>query len=219
MIYNLGDKSILFKKLSIRLQNDFDSNLLVSDKYTLELSKCIYNYLLYTYDNASYLSDLIVSDAQKISDVYLSKVKLYKDITINPDETAINNHIYDRNTSVPGYEYQTNIDSIDKITKYNIAFWPIDDNLLQYITVNTVITPNSSFEDIASMQKLLSNIQSTIYDYTPGIWDYKFSEYCYNIQSNMKSTNKDIILTGLCDLYVEKYLRSHNEIRNNSYHN
>lgn len=231
MIYNLEDKSILFKKISIQLQNDFDATLTVSDKYNLNLAKCIYNYLVnkydrYTIDPNNYDNPLIYRDReiyiqpQNISDYYLSQVKLYKDITIIPEgiEIPLEDHIYDRNISAPGYEYQTNIQSINDITKYNIAFWPISDNVLQYIIDDTVINPRSSLEDIAGMQKLLFNIPSFSYNnYNTGFWDLDFQKNCYIIQYLSHEANEDIVLTGLCDLSVEKYLRAHNEIRSSSY--
>ena len=241
MTYNLEDRSILFKKISIQLQNDFDSTLEVSDKYTLSLALCIYRYLSNKYskliedeieeiideqrktlpeelvDKISYKNRLIDLRANKISDEYLSSVKLYKDITLDPEHTPLEDHIYDRNTSAPKYEYQPNIDSINKITKYNIAFWPISDNILQYVMLNSVVTPMSSLEDIAEMQKLLSNIRPFNYDYTPGIWDYNFSKACYTIQFILHESDETVILTGLCDLAVERYLRSRNETRSTAY--
>lgn len=241
MTYNLNDKSLLFKKISIQLQNDFDSTLKVSDTYTLELAKCIYNYLSYKYSDviknkinelisaqSEYLSSelsekieykgrLIDIIVETVADTYLSGVKLYKDITLNPESVPLDEHLYDRNTSAVGYEYQTDIKSINEITKYNIAFWPISDNVLQYVIDNSVITPLSSLEDIATMQKLLYNISSFNYNYDPGMWDTDFSRACYLIQLIAKESDDAVILTGLCDLCVEKYLRSHNEIRSSSY--
>lgn len=286
MIYNLGDHSLLFKTISIQLQNDFDATLTVSDEYTLELAKCIYRYLneVYgsilaisnnedksfdTYDlldlirikqilsgqsinvNKDYdLNDddvidttdstmlreyllgklkdtdinpsngkLIHIHAEQVARAFLDSAKLYHDITLDPDTTDLNEHIYDRLTDRQGYQYQTNIQSIDLITKYNIALWPISDNIIQYVIKDSVITPLSSLEDIAEMQKLLSNINSFNYDYNPGNWDYEFSKACYTIQTILRESNQELVCTGLCDLYVEKYLRSQNEIRSTGYGN
>ncbi len=288
MIYNLGDHSLLFKTISIQLQNDFDATLTVSDEYTLELAKCVYRYLNEMYgsiliisnsdadsfavynfsdlvrmkrflsgqsvagikDNDYDLNDdniidtadttllnkyllgkidendlnptgkkLIHVHAEQIARAYLDNAKLYRDITIDPDKTSLDEHIYDRLTDRQGYEYQTNIESIDLITKYNIALWPISDNIIQYVIKDSVITPLSSLEDIAEMQKLLSNINSFNYDYNPGNWDYEFSKACYTIQTILRESNQELVCTGLCDLYVEKYLRSQNEIRSTGHGN
>lgn len=290
MIYNLGDHSLLFKTISIQLQNDFDATLTVSDEYTLELAKCIYRYLNEMYgsilaisnnetesfatydlldlvrmkrilsgqsitsiDNKDYdLNDddifdtsdvtmlrkyllgvidgddlnpnpigekLIHVHAEQISRAYLDNAKLYRDITLDPSNTPLTEHIYDRLTDRQGYEYRANVESIDLITKYNIALWPISDNIIQYVIKDSVITPLSSLEDIAEMQKLLSNINSFNYDYNPGNWDYEFSKACYTIQTILRESNQELVCTGLCDLYVEKYLRSQNEIRSTGYGN
>lgn len=288
MIYNLGDHSLLFKTISIQLQNDFDATLTVSDEYTLELAKCIYRYLNEMYgsiliisnnetdsfatynildlvnmkrflsgqsisgikdkdydlndDNIIDTSDasllnkyilgkidedvlnptgekLIHVHAEQIARAYLDNAKLYHDITLDPSHTPLDQHIYDRLTDRQGYQYQTNIKSINDITKYNIALWPISDNIIQYVIKDSVITPLSPLEDIAEMQKLLSNINSFKYDYNPGNWDYEFSKACYTIQTILRESNQELVCTGLCDLYVEKYLRSQNEIRSTGYGN
>lgn len=220
MIYNLGDQSILFKNISIQLQNDFDSSLIVSDIYSLDLAKCIYRYLDTVYNSLVFNSNqerLIDIRSNKVCDIYLSFVKLYKDITLNPQDTPLIDHIYDRNTSRVNYEYQTGIETINEITKYNVALWPISDEILQYVVKDSVITPLSSLEDIATMQKLLSNIKSFSYSYNAGLWDLTFSTACYTIQHIMHESDENIILSGLCDLHVEKYLRAHNDIRSTSY--
>lgn len=282
MIYNLGDHSLLFKRLSIQLQNNFDSTLTVSDEYNLDLAKCIYRYLYETYHNIlkigssdidtteydirdlvrikkilSGMSDssqsknydfnndgevtseeltqlklyllgatelpsiqsesnrLVHVHAEDISRAYLDYARLYKDITLVPKDSLdvdLDKRIYDRNKINNDL-----VESINDITRFNIALWPISDNIIQYVFSDTVITPLSSLEDIAEMQKLLSNIYSFNYEYVPGTWDYNFSKACYTIQIMSKESNPEIICTGLCDLYVERYLRSQNEIRSTSY--
>ena len=232
MIYSLGDKSLLFKKISIQLQNDFDATLRISDKYDLTLAKCIYRYLHEMYINLYSDSDNICEDAEDIAKAYLSYARLYKDITLvqpGVELPPLNKRIYNRNIIV-----DSEVSSINEITKYNIAKWPIADNIIQYIIADSVITPQSSLEDIAAMQKLLSNIPAINYDYRPGLWDLEFSEICYQIQKRMRDGNvKDfttssavgdidnlnIICTGFCDVYVERYLRSKNEVRSTSYGN
>lgn len=218
--YNLSDKSILFSKLSVQLKNDFDSSLTVSNEYTLDLAKCIYNYLNNMFNPVNFIDEnsnrLIANNAKSVADEFIKYANLYEDITVNGDETPIENHIYDR---LSGYTttvtYLNN--SIDDINKFNIAYWPIYDSIIQYVNSDTVINPNSSLEDIALIQKLLSN--TTDYNYEPGVWDLTLSEHFYSIQNELKSKEPHIICSGLCDIYVEKYLRSKNEIRSSSYGN
>ncbi len=218
--YNLSDKSILFSKISMQLKNDFNSSLTVSNEYTLDLAKCIYNYLNDMFNPNNFIDEndsrLIVNDATSVAGEFIKYANLYTDITVNKLDTPIENHIYDR---LSGYtETISNLNnSVNDINKFNIASWPIYDSIIQYVNLDTVINPGSSLEDIALIQKMLSNV--TDYKYEPGIWDLDLSKHIYAIQMELKSKDPHIVCSGMCDIYVEKYLRSKNEIRSSSYGN
>ena len=71
MKFSIGDKSLIFKYISKNLKNIYDSTLVVSNEYTLELAKCIYNYLRDNFPQ----QDIIIGDklalSENICDYYL----------------------------------------------------------------------------------------------------------------------------------------------------
>ena len=72
-------------------------------------------------------------------------------------------------------------DGLNQVNKYNIASWPINESILQYVCPDTVITAYSNMDDIAQMQLLAEPA-----DYTPGdnigLFDSEFETLCRNIQ-------------------------------------
>lgn len=100
---------------------------------------------------------------------------------------------------------------LSKLNEFNINSWIINETIIQFIDSDTVISESSSDTDVLYLQQLAENL-----NYTPMVyadWDSNFTNVCIDIQSEMRKTNPKIIVNGFGDLYVEKYLRSQNEVR------
>lgn len=71
-MYNLGDKSLIFKYISKNLKNLYDSTIKISDEYSLDLAKSIYSFLRDKFPS----QDVLLADGtvltDTISDYYLS---------------------------------------------------------------------------------------------------------------------------------------------------
>lgn len=107
-------------------------------------------------------------------------------------------------------------DGLSWVNQYNIYSWPINETLLQFLTPDLVITEASEMDDIAQMQ-LLAKAVNYIPGENLGLFDSEFEQLCRAIQEELKQTNSRIIVTGYCDIFVERYLRSKNDIRTEVY--
>ena len=103
-------------------------------------------------------------------------------------------------------------DGLNQVNKYNIKSWPINETILQYVCPETVITESSNMDDIAQMQLLAETV-----NYIPGdnigLFDSEFEILCRTIQSDLQTVDNRVIVTGYCDIFVERYLRSRNNVR------
>jgi hypothetical protein len=359
--YNIGDKSLIFKRVSMFLQETYMSSLEVSDEYTLDLAKCIYEYLrdfypnrykyyfcvstipsdflsvmdfssnfgiqqtkyyvrsadrytnkwlgsyepapmnstwadntfyvegpeysiadiytigmqtgllgdgtavynknfpgIYTYKLLGYTKDIIAaSDVTKLTDeqkIYsLNETTKFLQILENPEleelykkyaeETSkrqsnkgvLSDREYNRIkeqirfieeqrdyfAKVPSYKsadsdiLQFVTDGLSQVNKYNIASWPINEAILQFLTPDIVITEQSNEDDIAQMQVLARAL-----DYNSkhiGLFDENFKDLCKHIQIELSDTDKRVIVNSYCDIFVERYLRAKNDVRTEVY--
>lgn len=102
-------------------------------------------------------------------------------------------------------------DGFNSINKYNIASWPINETILQYLIPELVITPESFEDDIAQIQLLAQAEGYT--KYTPGIFDDKLKIRCLKHQESLMERDLRVVPTGYCDIYVEHQFRAINEER------
>lgn len=359
--YDIGDKSLVFKRISMFLQETYMSSLKISDEYTLELAKCIYEYLrdfypnkykyyfvvatmpsdflsvmdsyehsgvqqtkyylkatdpdtkewngqyvlapmnslwvdntfyvkgpeysvsdiyaigmqsglwgdgtpiynenfpgIYTYKLLGYTKDIIsaqdivnLTDEQKIYTItettpflrILENPELQKLQQEYTEETSLRqsgkgrlsdreyNRIMDQidaiNTqrayfadvpsenSTDAEVLQFVTDGLSQVNKYNIASWPINESILQFLVPDLVVTENSSEDDIAQMQILAEAVDYRIYNI--GLFDDDFKNLCEAIQIKLSEVDKRIIINKYCDIFVERYLRSKNNVRTEVY--
>lgn len=107
-------------------------------------------------------------------------------------------------------------DGLSWVNQYNIYSWPINETILQFLDPETVITENSNMDSIAQMQILAEKLY-----YNPGqnlgLFDDAFSSLCTAIQEELTATDSRVIVTGYCDIFVERYLRSKNDVRTEVY--
>jgi hypothetical protein len=103
-------------------------------------------------------------------------------------------------------------DCLSWVNKYNIYSWPINETILQFLNPDTVITETSDIDDIAQMQLLAEAV-----DYVPGnnigFFDNDLEQLCRDIQQELFDLDKRVIVNGYCDIFVERYLRSKNEVK------
>lgn len=222
--FNIGDKNIIFKYVSIYLKETYKSDFKVTDEYSIELGKCIYMFLRDLYPQLSILatnSDSSVEEeilADDISNIYLNSAKIYQNIEeLNSTEKLTLQDKLNLNSHPSTAIYNTNVtaipESIDLINKYNIDSWPIDDTILQFLYPETIISELSDIDEIAEIQILCSKAVG----YEPenlGRIDNNFKLLCYNVQkNNLLPANINTKCTGYFDIYVESFMRSLNEVR------
>lgn len=349
MTYDIGSKSLIFKKVSMFLQDTYLNTLEVSDEYTLDLAKCIYEYLRDFYSNTNqyyyllqdmpddfttnfnkyfiktpaglYTSltspqsfsentyytlglDISIADTYVLglqTGVYKDKSRNYnsnfpgiltyklsgytKDFSISEQNKNLLNiasaaeriydtqyliHILDilddpethniegtlakeealRTSGSAGELTDSEIRDLEdrlaylhsvraklpagptsnsdseaisqfidcalkQVNKFNIASWPINETILQFLIPDVVITENSSEEDIAQMQLLAEALDYR--DYTSGFLDETLSNLFREIQQLLMDQNNKVLIHGYCDTFTERYLRTKNEIRTEVY--
>lgn len=228
MRYSLGDKSLLFKYISINLKNVYLSTIHVSDEYTLDLAKHIYNYLHIYYPKLTIKDNKnnIIFGVEDISQYFLfghNKDSLSNtDIgaRIKPKIAEIkSNESNDKTNIIYDDNSETIPESISDINKYNIIDWPINDSVIQFLQPGVVISEYSTVDEIASAQYSLLNagykipkIENTQID-NIGAIDEKFNMYCYAIQKSEMEKDANVVATGYYDIYVESYTRGLSEVR------
>lgn len=106
-------------------------------------------------------------------------------------------------------------DGLMQVSKYNIASWPINEAILQFLVPDLVVTEGSSEDDIAQMQLLAEAVDYHIVNI--GLFDIEFKNLCERIQLKLSETDKRIIINKYCDIFVERYLRSQNSVRTEVY--
>lgn len=232
MKYSLGEKSLIFKYISINLKNVYLSTIQVSNEYTLDLAKHIYNYLkIYYPKNTIKVENASVENVEDIAEYFLhghdrndlsdsdigATIKptiLDADLIQNADSLSDTNYmIYDNNS-------KTIPESISNINKYNIIDWPINDSVIQFLQPGVVISDNSDIDEIAYAQYSLCKAgyvipklkNSQIEDI--GKINEEFKLYCYKIQQLRIKNEKNVVATGYYDMYVESYTRGLSEVRN-----
>lgn len=103
-------------------------------------------------------------------------------------------------------------DGLSWVNQYNIQSWPINESILQFLNPETVISETSDMDTIAQMQILASMV-----GYEPGsnigLFDESFTETCQKIQEELAETDSRVLVTGYCDIFVERYLRSKNDVK------
>lgn len=223
MKYSLGHKSILFKYISINLKNTYLSTIKVSNEYTLDLAKNIYNYLktyypLQVIENAQ---KELVTDVEDIAEYFLfghdkedfssNDIGAIIKEKINDSDDANSSDIYDMNS-------RTYPENINDINIYNIDDWPINDSIIQYLQPGVVISESSTVDEIAVAQYQLTYAGYKIPKITKDIdaigeIDNNFKLYCYAIQKSEFEKNYDIVKTGYYDIFVESYARGLSEVR------
>lgn len=202
MTYTLNNKSLLFKYISYNLNNLYDSNLTVSDVYSLDLAKCIYSFL------SDYFPPQPLNDPKDSGDtetVNISKYYLQKAKILNKVEQADLSIIQNQQLPVYDYDHPVTPEDISDINKYNIYTWNIDDSILQYLQPGVVISELNTVDEIAQAQISLDSL-----GYSAdciGTLDSNFYNFCYDIQTKLKRSNPNVIQTGYYDIYVESYAR------------
>ena len=107
-------------------------------------------------------------------------------------------------------------DGLSWVNQYNIYSWPINETILQFLNPETVITETSNMDDIAQMQ-LLAESAGYIIGQNLGLFDEEFKNFCIKTQENLLNTDSRVIVTGYCDIFVERYIRSKNPVRTEVY--
>ena len=195
MTYTLNSKSLLFKYISYNLNNLYDSNLTVSDVYSLDLAKCIYSFL------SDYFPPQPLNDPKDSGDtetVNISKYYLQKAKILNKVEQADLSIIQNQQLPVYDYDHPVTPEDISDINKYNIYTWNIDDSILQYLQPGVVISELNTVDEIAQAQISLDSL-----GYSAdciGTLDSNFYNFCYDIQTKLKRSNPNVIQTGYYDI-------------------
>lgn len=215
MTFDIGDSSLIFKGVSLFLKENYMPNLEISEVFSLSLAKTIYKYLEEYFpkisDRFENIPENLRTGIESISEVFFNKCEVFEEDRSTAESFTLKpyNRLYDRNKRIKPVD-------IDSINEYNIASWEINEQIMQFLDEDTVITENSSMEEIAQMQKMARAL-----DYidkgTVGIIDADFVSICLSIQLQQREIDKRIVPHGYCDIYVEKYLRSINEVRMNTY--
>lgn len=217
MTYNIGDKSIIFKYISINLKNAYLSTIEVSNEFTLDLAKHIYNYLKFNYPKLELGDNINTEDLAE----YFLRGHTTEDfvdenagawVYVKPDS-----YDEDENTSLIIYDtsQETIPESINDINKYNISSWKINDSIIQFLQPGVIIDTYSNMDEIAQAQTLLIPT-----GYVPSELgnidlskDKAFYDTCYLIQKSKQVENNLIVASGYFDIYVESFARGLSEVR------
>lgn len=210
MIYNISDTSVNFTYISLYLKNFYQSSLAISNTYSLELAKCIYQYLNDIFPSKSITNHAnTIINTDSIAEYYLFGKSINTGCKIFPvaNNEDTNNlpqfTIYDRTEQIKP-------SSVNDINGYNISSWPIDETVMQYLFPDTVISENSDIDQIAQAQLLAKPME-----YAPaklGAFDNEFYLILYGIQRFLQNTDPKVIATGYYDIFAEAYLRKLNEV-------
>ena len=100
-MYDIGSKSLIFKRISMFLQETYMSTLEVSDEYTLDLAKCIYEYLRDFYPNTYQYWLPVMSQPSDFTKVLQDKIK-------NDVETMTGFEVISVNVKIQGIENNRN---------------------------------------------------------------------------------------------------------------
>ncbi len=154
MKFSIGDKSSIFKYISKNLKNLYDANLKVSNEYTIDLAKCIYNFLKDNFpqqdiilskldsksEDEKTISDIKFSISESIADYYLSGNSLVDYLTrLEPDKDY-----YYSSGKLTINNTQLNSDSVLYIyySHNNIEYFVIDDFSLDNPVTNIYDNPD-----------------------------------------------------------------------------
>lgn len=108
------------------------------------------------------------------------------------------------------------LDGLSWVNQYNIYSWPINETVLQFLSPEIVITEDSNMDTIAQMQILAENAGYTV-GQNLGLFDEDFKNFCIKTQEELLNTDSRVVVTGYCDIFVERYIRSKNSVRTEVY--
>ena len=235
--YDIGDKSLLFKYISLNLKEVYKSDIEVSEEYTIDLAFNIYNFLKLYYPQLHITDGVNSIDATDLAEYYImghkpsvndptniNGVKLYPIYEtyskLNEKTNTVEDFIiYDTTITNKLDSRLVEPTSIMDLNELNIMSWPLRDNIIQFLQPGVIISSESTLDEIAQAQQQLSlagynipKINNTdILQY--GEIDEDFKLYCYNIQNKVKMQDMYAISSGYFDIYVESFTRSIDEVR------